>query len=70
MTVVEKANELFDKYAMYLRANLMDDKEANQDAKYCALIAVDEILKITWVDKFLTVQEYWQEVKSQIEDYE
>ena len=36
-------------------------------AKQCALIAVDEILKITWVDKFLIVEDYWKEVKQEIE---
>ena len=41
MTPKEKAKELFDKYAMYLRANLMYDEEANEDAKQCALIAIE-----------------------------
>jgi hypothetical protein len=36
-------------------------------ANELALIAVDEILKITWVDKFLTVEDYWNEVKQEIE---
>ena len=44
MTPKEKAKELFDKYAMYLRSNLMYDEEAYEDAKACALIAVDEVL--------------------------
>jgi len=46
MTPKEKADELFGKYAMYLRANLMYDEEANEDAKQCALIAVDEMIKM------------------------
>ena len=41
MTPKEKAQELFGKYAMYLRANLRYDEEANEDAKVCALIAVE-----------------------------
>jgi hypothetical protein len=45
MTPKDKAKELFDKYFIYLRANLMYDQEAKEDAKQCALIAVDEILK-------------------------
>lgn len=45
MTPKEKAKELVDKFAMYLRANLRYDEEANEEAKQCALIAVDEILK-------------------------
>ena len=67
MTKEEKAKELFNEYYSYLKANLMNDEEAWEDAKVCALIAVDEILKITWVDKFLTVEEYWEEVKQEIE---
>lgn len=69
MTTKEKAQELVNK---------MLDKQEYSDvyqekgiiswsAKQCALIAVDEILKITWVDKFLTVEDYWQEVKQEIE---
>jgi hypothetical protein len=61
----EKAIELFDKYAMYLRANLMYDEEANEDAKQCAIIAVDEILEL---DNFsVEGRDYWQEVKQEIE---
>jgi hypothetical protein len=41
--------------------------DSEYHAKKCALIAVDEILQITWVDKFLTVQDYWNEVKQEIE---
>ena len=58
MTPKEKAKELYNK---------MRREEYHLAAKYCALIAVDEILKITWVDKFLTVEDYWQEVKQEIE---
>jgi hypothetical protein len=65
MTPKEKAIELVNKYYNYLPQWVN-----NTDAKLCALIAVDEILKITWVDKFLTVEEYWQEVKQEIEKYE
>ena len=72
MTSKEKAKELFDKYAMYLRSNLMYDEEAYEDAKVCALIAIDEILDLNlglsncdennWdIDKF------YLEVKQEIE---
>ena len=76
MTPKEKAKELFDKYAMYLRANLMYDEEANEDAKQCALIAVDELIKYTpSIDIYppncqklnTGVREYWKEVKQEIE---
>ena len=63
MTPKEKADELFDKYYSYLKANLMDDKEAIDDAKQCALIAVDELIKQV---NYLHI-EYWKEVKQEIE---
>jgi hypothetical protein len=62
MTPKEKADELFDKYYSYLKANLMDDKEAIDDAKQCALIAVDELIKQV---NYLYI-EYWKEVKQYI----
>ena len=72
MTPKEKAKELFSKYAMYLRANLRYDEEANEDAKVCALIAVDEILD-NWESE-ATIQypygkviNYWNVVKEEIE---
>jgi len=65
MTPKEKAEELFGKYAMYLRANLIYDEEANEDAKECAVIAVDEIIKE--LERCFIYNEYWQEVKTEIE---
>jgi len=69
MTPKEKANELFGKFAMYLRANLMYDEEANEDAKQCALITVDEILNTieysSQADELSKVS-YWTEVKKEI----
>lgn len=74
MTAKEKAKELVDKYWIYLRANLMYDEEAKEDAKQCALIAVDEIIK--YVPQFeygqgekttTTEYDYLQEVKLEIE---
>ena len=44
MEAKQKAEELFNKYCIYLRAGLLYDDEAREDAKQCALIAVDEIL--------------------------
>jgi hypothetical protein len=60
MTPKEKAQELVDKMYHY-------QWREKERAKECAFIAVDEILKITWVDKFLTVEDYWNEVKQEIE---
>jgi hypothetical protein len=67
MTPKEKAKELFGKYAMYLRANLRYDEEANEDAKVCALIAVDEILNVINRDmNYQNVYAYFLEVKQEI----
>lgn len=63
MTSKEKAKELFDKYAMYLRSNLMHDEEAYEDAKVCALIAVEEILEHCYE----VMKPFWEEVKQEIE---
>ena len=71
MTPKEKAKELFGKYAMYLRANLRYDEEANEDAKECALIAVDEIIASNPIafdeDDNCIAKQWWQEVKTEIE---
>ena len=71
MTPEQKAKELFGKYAMYLRANLMYDEEANEDAKQCALIAVDEIIEANPIafdeDDNCIEKQWWQEVKTEIE---
>ena len=68
MTPKEKAKELFDKYAMYLRSNLMYDEEAYEDAKVCALIAVDELIEEEYFTYgYYDRQDYWQKVKQEIE---
>jgi hypothetical protein len=72
MTPKEKAMELIEKfekevYKYDLDTNNEYDMSLFHLAKQCALIAIDEILKITWVDKFLIVEDYWQEVKHEIE---
>jgi hypothetical protein len=41
MTAEEEAKELVNKFAIYLRANLMYDEDANEDARVCALIAIE-----------------------------
>ena len=68
MTPQEKAKELVDKFRNEFNWVEKDhDVDLYRDTKQCALIAVDEILKITWVDKFLSVEDYWQQVKHEIE---
>lgn len=67
-TPKEKAKELVDKYWIYLRAGLLYDEEAKEDAKHCALIAVDEILKVaSFYNDTQGEVTYWQEVKEEIE---
>ena len=56
MTPKEKAEELFDNFF-----NLYPNQDAYFIAKQCALIAVDEIIKV------LPHPDYWQEVKQEIE---
>jgi len=69
MTPKEKAEELFVKYA-FLTISDMSDENFNQ-TKQCALIAVDEILKLNVFDYYESdwsnTIEYWNEVKQKIE---
>ena len=76
-----KAMDLFNDYYSYLKANLIYDEEAREDAKQCALIAVEEMLgeyqsmsdlesKIVINDevRFIVHQlQYWMLVKQEIE---
>ena len=45
MTPKEKAKELFDKYSIYLQHLFRFIGDEDYDAKQCALIAVDEVLR-------------------------
>ena len=67
LTPKEKAQELFTKFAVYLRANLMYDEEANEDAKQCALMCVDELIQSHYGSDKPSEYIYWQEVKKEIE---
>jgi hypothetical protein len=66
MEAKQKAEELFNKYCIYLRAGLLYDDEARQDAKECALIAVDEILSFVNSLDYETI-EFLKETKQEIE---
>ena len=55
-----KAKELVDKHYSYLKANLMYDEEAEEDAKQCALITVNELISETG-------KKWWYDVKLEIE---
>lgn len=66
MSPKEKAIELVDKYDETLTY-----LESKAKAKQCALIAVDEILEVIsfnkYDDKYWEEEEYWNEVKLEIE---
>ena len=62
MTAKEKAEELVDRYNYNNKHYLM------LDAKQCALIAVNEIIKIKllWFQKDTKELDFWQEVKEEL----
>lgn len=63
----EKALEIFNEHYFYLRANLMHDEEAKEDAIVCALITVNRIIEAGKdVDEF--ADSYYQQVKQEIEN--
>ena len=61
MTSKEKAEQLADYYMPFCSNNY-------NDAKQCALIAVDEILKVSLFFKLIAETEYWEEVKKEIKN--
>ena len=66
-TPKEKAKELVEKYAIWSWNEVYCDYEV---AKQCALIAVDEIIRIENHHKNNKWVEYWQEVKQELINYE
>ena len=58
MNAKQKANELVDRYVEYVEAYSSESQLEN--AKTCALIAVNEILKLDSVNMF------WEDVKREI----
>lgn len=68
MTPKEKAEDLVDKYRDTIISFLSDNMK-DMNAKRCALIAVDEILKDREVIDGMRVinDPYWLEVKQEIE---
>jgi hypothetical protein len=76
MDYKEKAKELFDKFCYAVRTEEKEDGYFTNiiHAKRCALIVVDEILKLTPIDNRLSLTDYsyinfnyWQNVKKEIE---
>ena len=72
MTPKEKAIELINKYNLIILDTALGG--SNKKVKQCAFIAVDEIIKIAPNDisifgtDFLTIKEYWQRVKEEIQN--
>ena len=67
MTPKEKAKELVDK----IRTGLWRDRAVSiysEDAIYCALIAVDEIINVINECGTEYYDNFWQEVKQEIEN--
>lgn len=56
----EKAIEIFDKHYSYLKANLMYDEEAKEDAKQGGLITINELIKETG-------KKWWYDIKLEME---
>lgn len=67
MTPQQKAEELFEN----LKESLMWSEDAKEDAKQCALVAVDEIISLDYnvLEYYgnLSSTDYWKEVKQEIE---
>jgi hypothetical protein len=74
MTPKEKAEELVNRYMNLNKVKLSDYSVIyTPTAKQCALIAVDEIIKLDvfdcnegWSDEDGDTREYWEEVKEEI----
>ncbi len=63
MTPKEKAKDLVDRYYNLFSVEL-ENTICYREAKKCALIAVDEILKVLHTN---IENRYWQQVKQEIE---
>ena len=68
MTPKEKAIELYKKLVIHIqRYDEYVDERSKINTKQCALIAVDEILKVTSESYDIDHIKWWQEVKQEIE---
>jgi predicted HAD superfamily Cof-like phosphohydrolase len=63
MNAKQKANELVDRYVEYVEAYSSQGQIEN--AKICALIAVEELIEITYAAS-RSEYEYWLDVKRYI----
>ena len=70
MTPKEKAEELYNKYWDKLWGIQNRIENLHEQAKECALIAVDEILNDDWYiqsfDEMTERKKYWEQVKNEI----
>ena len=71
MTPEEKAEDLVDKFMIEITSFLGDNTKKN-NAKKCALVAVDEVIKIHYLlttthDTSPSIN-YWKEVKIEIQN--
>ena len=70
MTPKEKAEELIDKFRTEI-LSFLGDRIKDQNAKKCALVAVDELIKIHYLltttnDTSPSIN-YWKDVKQELE---
>ncbi len=69
--VRKKANKMVDAFYKHLPLNRHVISEGEYDgwteAKECALIAVNEILRLDAIKELPLTHHYWQEVKNEIE---
>ncbi len=68
MTPKEKAKELVDKYWSIGEQEWQDTPLTWEEAKQCALIAIDELIKEHYPQDIKRC-EYWQKVKEEIKNY-
>ena len=77
MTPRKKATELFNKYESTIVLNSWCDENTTEDEinsliKYCALIAVNEIIDSLQIKNYAQADKYefWNDVKQELETYE
>ena len=70
MTALEKAKELFNKFAFEKTPEGYKMFQTSNESKRCSLIAVNEIIEaIEDIFETLDEREYWQSVKQEIQKF-
>ena len=67
MNPKEKAQYLFDKMYWYQNTNIWGNISQVGNAKQCALVVVDEIINVIEDNCLEYDDNYWQEVRNEIE---